>query len=90
MEPAHRNLSSHRRHSGVGEEGIDVWTSAAGPGRSRLLRTIRNGGRIGEGLSAWAIWSVVEQAAKQIGIERIGAHDPSPLICAAGTAALGL
>ena len=33
------------------------------------------GGRIGEGLSDWAIWSVVEQAAKQIGIERFGAHD---------------
>jgi integrase len=26
-------------------------------------------------LSDWAIWSVVEQAAKQIGIERFGAHD---------------
>jgi hypothetical protein len=41
-------------------------------------------------LSDWAIWSVVEQAAKQVGIERIGAHNPSPLSCAAGTAALGL
>ena len=40
----------------------------------RLLR-LRKGGRIGEGLSDWAIWSVVEQAAKQIGIERFGAHD---------------
>lgn len=29
----------------------------------------------GDGLSDWAIWSVVAQAAKQIGIERFGAHD---------------
>ncbi len=30
---------------------------------------------VGDGLSAWAVWSVVEQSAKQIGIERFGAHD---------------
>jgi integrase len=29
----------------------------------------------GHALSDWAVWSVVEQAAKQIGIERFGAHD---------------
>ncbi len=29
----------------------------------------------GRGLSDWAVWSVVEQSAKQIGIERFGAHD---------------
>ena len=41
-----------------------------------LLRSIRKGGKkIGEGLSDWAVWSVVEQSAKQIGIERFGAHD---------------
>jgi len=34
------------------------------------------GGKIdGEMLSDWAVWSVVEQAAKQIGIEQFGAHD---------------
>jgi integrase len=57
------------------KQGIDAWTTAAGLEKGRLLRSIRKGGRIGEGLSDWAIWSVVEQAAKQIGIERFGAHD---------------
>lgn len=34
------------------------------------------GGKIeGDILSDWAVWSVVEQAAKEIGIERFGAHD---------------
>ena len=57
------------------KQGIDAWTSAARLEGGQLLRSIRKGGRIVEGLSDWAIWSVVEQAAKQIGIERFGAHD---------------
>ena len=55
---------------------IDAWTAAADLKDGRLLRPIRKGGKIeGDFLSDWAIWSVVEQAAKQIGIEQFGAHD---------------
>jgi len=58
------------------KHGINAWTTAAGIEDGRLLRSIRKGGKkIGDGLSDWAVWSVVEQAAKQIGIERFGAHD---------------
>ena len=58
------------------KHGIDVWTAAANIKDGRLLRPIRKGGKIeGEVLSDWAIWSVVERAAKQIGIEQFGAHD---------------
>jgi integrase len=58
------------------KQGVDVWTTAANIKDGRLLRPIRKGGKIkGEALSDWAVWSVVEQAAKQIGIERFGAHD---------------
>jgi integrase len=35
-----------------------------------------NGRVVGEELSDWAVWSVVETSAKAIGIERFGAHDP--------------
>jgi integrase len=28
-----------------------------------------------DSLSEWAVWSVVEQSSKKIGIERFGAHD---------------
>jgi integrase len=52
-----------------------AWTSAAGLEQDRLLRSIRKGCRIGEGLSDHAIWPVVEQAATQISIERFAAHD---------------
>ena len=58
------------------KQGINAWMAAAGIEDGRLLRSIRKGGKkIGEGLSDWAVWSVVEQSAKQIGIERFGAHD---------------
>ena len=36
---------------------------------------------MGDELGDWAIWSVIEQSSKQIGIEHFGAHDPRR-ICA--------
>jgi integrase len=49
--------------------------SAAWIEDGRLLRSISKGGKIGDTLSDWAVWSVVEQSAKEIGVERFGAHD---------------
>jgi integrase len=58
------------------KQAINAWMTAAAIEDGRLLRSIRKGGKkIGNGLSDWAVWSVVEQAAKQIGIEQFGAHD---------------
>src|SRR5271170_6089552 len=57
------------------KQGINSWMSAAGIEDGRLLRSISKGGKIGDTLSDWAIWSVVERSAKGIGIERFGAHD---------------
>ena len=55
---------------------MDTWTSAAGHTAGRLLRPVSKKGRlVGEELSDWAVWSVVEISAKTIGIERFGAHD---------------
>ena len=40
------------------------------------MRSIQKGGkRIGKSLSDWAVWDVVQRSAKEIGIERFGAHD---------------
>jgi integrase len=55
--------------------GINAWLSAAAIEDGRLLRRIRKGGEVGAELSDWAVWSIVEQSAKAIGIERFGAHD---------------
>jgi integrase len=57
------------------KHGINAWMTASEVEDGRLLRSITKGGKIGKSLSDWAVWSVVEQSAKQIGIENFGAHD---------------
>ncbi len=58
------------------KQAINVWQTAAGIEEGRLLRSIRKGGkRVGEALSDWAVWDVVQRSAHEIGIERFGAHD---------------
>ena len=58
------------------KQGINAWMTAAKIEDGRLLRRVSKSGKVhGAGLSDWAVWSVVEQAAKQIGVERFGAHD---------------
>src|SRR5271155_329605 len=58
------------------KQGVEIWMAAAGIGEGKLLRPVLKGSRlVGDELSDWAIWSVVEQSAKQIGIEHFGAHD---------------
>ena len=58
------------------KHGINGWMTAAKIEDGRLLRRVSKSIKVqGDGLSDWAVWSVVEQAAKQIGIERFGAHD---------------
>ena len=57
------------------KQGINAWMSAAGVEDGRLIRAVTKGGKVKESMSGWAVWSVVEQCAKQIGIERFGAHD---------------
>jgi integrase len=55
---------------------LDTWTTAAGHSAGRLLRPVNKSGCVvGEELSVWAVWSVVETSAKAIGIERFGADD---------------
>jgi integrase len=58
------------------KQGINAWMTAAAIEDGRLLRSVSKSGTINrETLSDWAVWSVVEQSSKQIGIERFGAHD---------------
>jgi len=57
------------------KQGIEVWMGAAEIKDGKLLRAISKGGKVKTSMSGWAVWSVVEQAAKEIGIERFGAHD---------------
>ena len=58
------------------KHGINAWMTAAGIEDGRLLRSVSKNGKVNRNtLSDWAVWSVVEQSSKQIGIEHFGAHD---------------
>ena len=57
------------------KQGINAWQTAAGIEEGPLLRSVNKVGKVGESLSDWAVWAVVTESAKQIGIERFGAHD---------------
>ncbi|MFL6303216.1 MAG: tyrosine-type recombinase/integrase [Candidatus Sulfotelmatobacter sp.] len=58
------------------KKAIDAWMVAAKIEKGRLLRPLSKSGKvIGDELGDWAIWSVVEQSANEIGIEHFGAHD---------------
>ena len=49
--------------------GINAWMAAAGIEDGRLLRSVSKSGKVNrDTLSDWAIWSIVEQSSKQIGI----------------------
>ena len=58
------------------KQGINAWMNEAKIEDGRLLRPVSKSGKIlRDELGDWAIWSVVEQSSKQIGIEHFGAHD---------------
>jgi integrase len=58
------------------KQGINAWMTAAGIEDGRLLRSVSKSRKVNrDTLSDWAVWSVVEQSSKQIGIEHFGAHD---------------
>ncbi len=57
------------------KHGINAWQAAAKIEDGPLLRSLNKVGKVGESLSDWAVWAVVTESAKQIGIERFGAHD---------------
>jgi integrase len=58
------------------KQGINAWMTAAKIEDGRLLRPVSKSGKIlRDELGDWAIWSIVEQSSKQIGIEHFGAHD---------------
>jgi integrase len=58
------------------KQGIEVWMGAANIKKGMVHRPLSKSGKIvGDELGDLAIWSVVEQSSKQIGIEHFGAHD---------------
>ena len=57
------------------KQGINAWQAAAKIEDGRVFRSISKGGKVGKSLSDWAVWDLVAASAREIGIERFGAHD---------------
>jgi integrase len=64
------------------KQAVDAWATAAGIGQREdggpagpVLRSVSKKSKVGQSLSPWTIWSVVQTAAGEIGVERFGAHD---------------
>ncbi len=71
-----RGASEHSLRRVWVKKAIDGSMVAAKIEKGRLLRPLSKSGKvIGDALGNWAIWSVVEQSANEIGIEHFGAHD---------------
>jgi integrase len=65
----------HCRRPGLGQARHQRLVDRGRDPRGAALAEHRQGGKRGKSLSDRAVWSKVEQSAKQIGIERFGAHD---------------
>ena len=58
------------------KHAISAWLDSAELQEGKLFRSVSKGGKVARSsLSDWAVWSVVQKSAEQIGIERFGAHD---------------
>jgi hypothetical protein len=64
------------------KQAINTWMTAVGVQEGRLLRAVSKGGKVKESMSGWAVWSVVGQSAKEIGIERVTVMDLHHLLLA--------
>jgi hypothetical protein len=77
-----RKTHSDCRGSALGQAWNKRLDDGSRSEEGRLLRSITKGGKVGKSLSDWAVWSVAEQSAKEMGIERFGATifaGPAPM-----------
>jgi site-specific recombinase XerD len=57
-------------------EELRFWLNAAGIDRGKVFRRVTKMGRIlGEGMTEKAVWHIVRDSAKRIGLEKLAPHD---------------
>jgi integrase len=55
---------------------LDEWLAAAAIDRGKLFRRVNKGGKTwGEGMTVKAVWHIVKEAARRIGVAKIAPHD---------------
>ena len=54
-------------------EELRVWLNASGIDRGKIFRRVSKMGRLqGEGMTEKAVWHIVKNSAKRIGLEKLG------------------
>ena len=57
-------------------EELRVWLNAAGIERGRIFRRVTKMGKVlGEGMTEKAVWHIVKDSAKRIGLDKLAPHD---------------
>ena len=57
-------------------EKLRTWLKASGIDRGKIFRRVTKMGRmLGEGISEKAVWHIVKDSAKRIGVEKLAPHD---------------
>lgn len=57
-------------------EELRVWLNAAEIDHGRIFRRVTKAGRVlGEGMTEKAVWHIVKNSAKQIGVDKLAPHD---------------
>src|ERR1700687_3841020 len=55
---------------------LEVWLAAAGIDRGKLFRRVHKVGKAwGEGMTVKAVWHIVKESAKSIGVAKLAPHD---------------
>lgn len=55
---------------------LQIWLNASGINRGKIFRRVTKMGRIlGEGMTEKAVWHIVKDSAKRIGLEKLAPHD---------------
>jgi site-specific recombinase XerD len=56
---------------------LDDWLAAAAIDRGKLFRRVNKVGRTwGDGMTVKAVWHIVKESAKSIGVAKLAPHDP--------------
>ena len=57
-------------------EELRIWLNASGIDRGKIFRRVTKMGRtLGEGMTEKAVWHIVKDSAKRIGLEKLAPHD---------------
>jgi len=60
---------------------LDDWLAAAAIDRGRLFRRVNKVGRAwGDGMTLKAVWHIVKESARSIGVARLAPHDLRPVL----------